>query len=98
MLASIILYIATIIASIVLFVAATVAWLAEFVESRAMAALIVGVLFLLLSRLIYYLSARRAMEEINEKLTTISEVAYAARKGYGVVVRFVESLFDQWLK
>lgn len=98
MLASIILYIATIVAALVLFVAALVAWLAEFVYSRALAALIVGILFLLLSRLIYFLSARRAMEEINERLTTVSEVAYAARRGYGVVVKFLESLVDQWLK
>lgn len=98
MLASIILYIATIITAIVLFVAALVAWLSEYVESRALAALIVGLLFLLLSRLIYFLSARRAIEDINERLTTISDVAYAARKGYGIVVRFFESAIDQWFK
>ena len=98
MLASIILYIATIITAIVLFVAALVAWLSEYVESRALAALIVGLLFLLLSRLIYFLSARRAIEDINERLTTISDVAYAARKGYGVIMRFIESILDQWHK
>lgn len=98
MLASIILYIATIITAIVLFVAAVVAWLSEYVESRALAALIVGLLFLLLSRLIYFLSARKAIEDINERLTTISDVAYAARKGYGIVVRFIESALDQWRK
>ena len=98
MLASIILYIATIITAIVLFVAAVVAWLSEYVESRALAALIVGLLFLLLSRLIYFLSARKAIEDINERLTTISDVAYAARKGYGIVVRFIESAIDQWFK
>ena len=98
MLASIILYIATIITAIVLFVAALVAWLSEYVESRALAALIVGLLFLLLSRLVYILSARRAIEDINERLTTISDVAYAARKGYGVIIRFCESFLDQWLK
>ena len=98
MLASIILYIATIITAIVLFVAALVAWLSEYVESRALAAFIVGLLFLLLSRLIYFLSARRAIEDINERLTTISDVAYAARKGYGVIMRFTESILDQWLK
>ena len=98
MLASIILYIATIITAIVLFVAAVVAWLSEYVESRALAALIVGLLFLLLSRLIYFLSARKAIEDINERLTTISDVAYAARKGYGIVVRFIESVLDQWRK
>ena len=98
MLASIILYIATIITAIVLFVAALVAWLSEYVESRALAALIVGLLFLLLSRLIYFLSARKAIENINERLTTISDVAYAARKGYGVIMRFIESILDQWHK
>lgn len=98
MLASIILYIATIIAAIVLLVTALVSWLAEFVSSRAFAALIVGVLFLLLSRLIYFLAARRAIEEIKERLTTVSEVAYAARRGYGLVVKFLESILDQWLK
>ena len=98
MLASIILYIATIITAIVLFVAALVAWLSEYVESRALAALIVGLLFLLLSRLIYFVSARKAIEDINERLTTISDVAYAARKGYGVIMRFTESILDQWLK
>ena len=98
MLVSIIVYIAAIITSIVLFVAALVAWLSEYVESRALAALIVGLLFLLLSRLIYFVSARKAIEDINERLTTISDVAYAARKGYGIVVRFFESTIDQWLK
>ena len=98
MLVSIIFYIATIITSVVLFVAALVAWLSEYVESRALAALIVGLLFLLLSRLIYFLSARKAIENINERLTTISDVAYAARKGYGVIMRFIESILDQWHK
>ena len=98
MLVSIIVYIAAIITSVILFVAALVAWLSEYVESRALAALIVGLLFLLLSRLIYFLSARKAIENINERLTTISDVAYAARKGYGVIMRFVESILDQWLK
>ena len=98
MLVSIILYIAAIITSIVLFVAALVAWLSEYVESRGLAAFIVGLLFLLLSRLIYFLSARRAIEDINERLSTISDVAYAARKGYGVIMRFAESFLDQWLK
>ena len=67
MLVSIIFYIATIITSVVLFVAALVAWLSEYVESRALAAFIVGLLFLLLSRLIYFLSARKAIENINER-------------------------------
>ena len=98
MLVSIIVYIAAIITSIVLFVAALVAWLSEYVESRAWAAFIVGLLFLLLSRLVYILAARRAIEDINERLTTISDVAYAARKGYGVIIRFLESILDQWLK
>ena len=98
MLVSIIVYIAAIITSIVLFVAALVAWLSEYVESRAVAAFIVGLLFLLLSRLVYILAARRAIEDINERLTTISDVAYAARKGYGVIIRFLESILDQWLK
>ena len=98
MLVSIIVYIAAIITSIVLFVAALVAWLSEYIESRALAAFIVGLLFLLLSRLVYILAARRAIEDINERLTTISDVAYAARKGYGVIIRFLESILDQWLK
>ena len=98
MLVSIIVYIAAIITSIVLFVAALVAWLSEYVESRALAAFIVGLLFLLLSRLVYILAARRAIEDIKERLTTISDVAYAARKGYGVIIRFLESILDQWLK
>ena len=98
MLVSIIVYIAAIITSIVLFVAALVAWLSEYVESRALAAFIVGLLFLLLSRLVYILAAHRAIEDINERLTTISDVAYAARKGYGVIIRFLESILDQWLK
>ena len=98
MLVSIIVYIAAIITSIVLFVAALVAWLSEYVESRALAAFIVGLLFLLLSRLVYILAARRAIEDINERLTTISDVAYATRKGYGVIIRFLESILDQWLK
>jgi hypothetical protein len=98
MLVSIIFYIATIITSVVLFVAALVAWLSEYVESRALAAFIVGLLFLLLSRLIYFLSARKAIEDINERLTTISDVAYAARKGCGVIMRFIESILDQWHK
>ena len=98
MLVSIIVYIAAIITSIVLLVAALVAWLSEYVESRALAAFIVGLLFLLLSRLVYILAARRAIEDINERLTTISDVAYAARKGYGVIIRFLESILDQWLK
>ena len=94
MLVSIIVYIAAIITSIVLFVAALVAWLSEYVESRALAAFIVGLLFLLLSRLVYILAARRAIEDINERLTTISDVAYADRKGYGVIIRFLESILD----
>ena len=53
-LSPIIAYLACIVTALVLFVAALISWLAEYLYSEACAALIVGLVFAILSLVIYF--------------------------------------------
>ena len=87
----IMLFATTALVAFVLVVAALVIWLAEIVGSGAIAALMVGGLFLVVSLLIYLISVRRAMEYLHDKVETIYDVAFTARQGYRRIVRIFSS-------
>lgn len=94
----IIYFIIAAIAAIVLFVAAIVMWLAQLLDSGALAAVIVGAVFALIAWIIYAVSVRRSVEYMSERLETIYEVAYTARNGYKLVMKFMRSLLVDLIK
>lgn len=91
LLTPVIYFMACMVAALILLVAAFVSWLGEMVGSEAVALLMVGVAFLLLSWLVYSLSARHSIDYINERLDTIYGVAYAVRQGYRGVVSLLKT-------
>lgn len=92
----IIFFVSTVLIAFVLLVVALVVWIAEVIESGFLAALIVGGLFLALSLLIYLTTARRAIEYLQNRLETIYDVAYAARRGYRATVKIFNSFFSDF--
>ena len=79
--------------ALMLFVAALISWLAEYLDSVASAALIVGLAFAIFSIIIYFISARRSIEHLKEHIETIYDVAFTARAGYRRIANFITSLF-----
>lgn len=98
MLASIVFFITAATAAVVLFVTALVMWLAEMLDSGALAAVIVGAVFALAAWIIYSVSVRRSIRYINDRMETVYEVAYAVRKWYKLVIRFLRSLLIALVK
>ena len=96
-LSPIITFIATAIMALILLVVALVIWVADLIDSGAIAALIVGVFFLILSLLIYATTVRKSIEYLHDRLETIYDVAYAARRGYRATVKIFSSLFSDFL-
>ena len=88
MLVSIVFFIIAAMAAVVLFVAALVIWL----DSGALAAVIVGAAFALTAWIIYSVSVRQSIRYINDRMETVYEVAYAVRNWYKLVIRFLRSL------
>lgn len=88
----IIAYIACGVTALVLFVTSLVSWLSRHVCSGACAALMVGGAFLVLSLIIYVVSARRSIEHLKEHIETIYDVALTARTGYRKVMDFLNWL------
>ncbi len=90
----IIFFIAALFIAFVLLVVALVVWIAELVKSASIAALIVGGLFFVISLLIYLIAARKSIEYLHNRLETIYDVAYAARRGYRTAVKIFSSFFS----
>ena len=64
-----------------LFVVALVMWLAELMGSLIYPCLILGLFFALLAAIIYKVSLRDAMREVDERLSVIYEVTRLLREG-----------------
>ena len=64
-----------------LFVVALVMWLAELMGSLVYPCLILGLFFALLAAIIYKVSLRDAMREVDERLSVIYEVTRLLREG-----------------
>lgn len=93
----IIFFIATLFVAFVLLVVALVVWLAEMLKSASIAALLVGGLFLAVALFIYLITARKSIEYLHNRLETIYDVAYAARRGYRATVKIFSSFFSDLL-
>lgn len=93
---SIILYLTTAVITFVLMVVALVIWIADLLGSGSYAALVVGSFFLLVAIIIYVAHARKSIEYIRDRLDTIYDVAYAARRGYRMTVNIISSLFSDF--
>lgn len=74
--------------AILLIIGAFVMWLAELTGSVAVASLITGGFFIVLSAVIYYLSVRRGLEEILDRLDTVYEVASRIKEAYAWLSEF----------
>ena len=64
-----------------LFVVALVMWLAELMGSLVYPCLILGLFFALLAAIVYKVSLRDAMREVDERLSVIYEVTRLLREG-----------------
>lgn len=64
-----------------LFVVALVMWLAELMGSLIYPCLILGLFFALLAAIVYKVSLRDAMREVDERLSVIYEVTRLLREG-----------------
>ena len=68
-------------AAAILFVVALVVWLAELMGSLIVPCLLVGLFLTLLATIIYKVSLRDAMREVDERLSVIYEVTKLLREG-----------------
>ena len=68
-------------AAAILFVVALVIWLAELMGSLIVPCLLVGLFLALLATIIYKVSLRDAMREVDERLSVIYEVTKLLREG-----------------
>ena len=68
-------------AAAILFVVALVIWLAELMGSLIAPCLLVGLFLALLATIIYKVSLRDAMREVDERLSVIYEVTKLLREG-----------------
>ena len=68
-------------AAAILFVVALVVWLAELMGSLIVPCLLVGLFLTFLATIIYKVSLRDAMREVDERLSVIYEVTKLLREG-----------------
>ena len=81
-------------AAALLFVVALVVWLAELMGSIIYPCLIVGLFFALLATIVYKVSLRDAMREIDERLKVIYDVTRLLREGVEWGVRLLFRKFE----
>ena len=81
-------------AAALLFVVALVVWLAELMGSIIYPCLIVGLFFALLATIVYKVSLRDAMREIDERLQVIYDVTKLLREGVEWGVRLLFRKFE----
>ena len=81
-------------AAALLFVVALVVWLAELMGSIIYPCIIVGLFFALLATIIYKVSLRDAMREIDERLQVIYDVTRLLREGVEWGVRLLFRKFE----
>ena len=81
-------------AAALLFVVALVVWLAELMGSIIYPCIIVGLFFALLATIVYKVSLRDAMREIDERLQVIYDVTRLLREGVEWGVRLLFRKFE----
>ena len=74
-------------AAALLVVVALVVWLSELMGSLILPCLLVGLFLALLSLIIYKVSLRDAMREVDERLRVVYEVTHLLREGIAWGVR-----------
>ena len=83
----------TALAAILLLIMAFVIWLAELLGSLIGALLITGIMFGVISMIIYHASLQTALENLQHRLNTIYEVAQVDKRGYDWAV----GKFSEWI-
>jgi hypothetical protein len=78
--------------SLVLLSSALVVWVADVVGSLLFATIIVGVIYLVVAIVVYFMSLHTTIERISRRLDTVYEVSAAIEAAYRQVVLFVKKV------
>lgn len=78
--------------SLVFLSSALVVWVADVVGSLLFATIIVGVIYLVVAIVVYFMSLHSTIERISRRLDTVYEVSAAIEAAYRQVVLFVKKV------
>jgi hypothetical protein len=78
--------------SLVFLSSALVVWVADVVGSLLFATIIVGVIYLVVAIVVYFMSLHTTIERISRRLDTVYEVSAAMEAAYRQVVLFVKKV------
>lgn len=78
--------------SLVFLSSALVVWVADVVGSLLFATIIVGVIYLVVAIVVYFMSLHTTIERISRRLDTVYEVSAAIEVAYRQVVLFVKKV------
>ncbi|MBO5820635.1 MAG: hypothetical protein J6R02_03485 [Alistipes sp.] len=78
--------------SLVFLSSALVVWVADVVGSLLFATIIVGVIYLVVAIVVYFMSLHATIERISRRLDTVYEVSAAIEVAYRQVVLFVKKV------
>lgn len=78
--------------SLVFLSSALVVWVADVVGSLLFATIIVGVIYLVVAIVVYFMSLHTTIERISRRLDTVYEVSAAIEAAYRQVVLFVKKI------
>lgn len=78
--------------SLVFLSSALVVWVADVVGSLLFATIIVGVIYLVVAIVVYFMSLHTTIERISRRLDTVYEVSAAIEAAYRQVVLFVKKV------
>ncbi|MBO5856347.1 MAG: hypothetical protein J6Q62_06785 [Alistipes sp.] len=78
--------------SLVFLSSALVVWVADVVGSLLFATIIVGVTYLVVAIVVYFMSLHATIERISRRLDTVYEVSAAIEAAYRQVVLFVKKV------
>lgn len=78
--------------SLVFLSSALVVWVADVVGSLLFATIIVGVIYLVVAIVVYFMSLHATIERISRRLDTVYEVSATIEAAYRQVVLFVKKV------
>ena len=78
--------------SLVFLSSALVVWVADVVGSLLFATIIVGVIYLVVAIVVYFMSLHTTIERISRRLDTVYEVSATIEAAYRQVVLFVKKV------
>lgn len=78
--------------SLVFLSSALVVWVADVVGSLLFATIIVGVIYLVVAIVVYFMSLHTTIERISRRLDTVYEVSASIEAAYRQVVLFVKKV------